>query len=652
MRLKDALKALQFGQKHEKKINELNTIWSAEEAGAADALPLAEHPRPQFRRRRWYCLNGWWEYAFRPVKEGEIEEDVAEDQAPEFEPEGQILVPYSPECRKSGVGRRLEPGEILWYRRSVAIPEMPAGWRLILHFDAVDERCDVWWNGEHLGKHRNGYLAFQFDVTELLRAGDNEIMLAVRDDSDRGNACRGKQTLEPQGMYYTAQSGIWKTVWLEWVPEHHLTDLRMTPDLSENVLHLEIGISRPLRGRIHIAPPTTEYTDQTKAAGGIEYEIETDGEGRLAVDMPINEPAYWSPERPALYPVRIEMGEDRVETYFAMREFGIAEDEEGTLRLTLNGEPYFQNGVLDQGYWPESLMTPPADAALSYDIEEMKRLGFNMIRKHIKVEAMRWYYHCDRLGMIVWQDMVNGGKISKMLHTYLPTIFPWLGDHLSDRRYDTVCGMSRLERRQWEEDLMTMIGQLGNAPCIGAWVPFNEGWGQFDAARIAKKVKAADPTRIVDHASGWFDQKAGDVRSVHNYFRTLKVEKTDRAYVLSEYGGDTCPVEGHRMKEDTYGYHARELSEMPGAFAARMKEIYGLAEQGLAAAIYTQLSDIEEEVNGLLTYDRKVCKVDGSAAAEAPEPEEPAAPEPAPAAESEVPVAAPAEQTTSEGEGL
>ena len=329
----------------------------------------------------------------------------------------------------------------------------------------------------------------------------------------------------------------------------------------------------------------------------------------MKVRIPLPDARLWSPESPSLYPVRIEAGEDTVESYFAMRSFGTGTDDAGKPCLLLNGAPFFFHGVLDQGYWPESLMTPPADEAMIYDITQMKELGFNMLRKHVKIEPARWYWHCDRLGMVVWQDMVNGGgPVHKILETYLPTLFPPLGTHLPDRLYPLLSRQDAGARRRFEADLRRMIRQLYNCPCIGMWVPFNEGWGQFDAVRISEEVKKEDPTRPVDHASGWFDQGGGDVRSVHNYFRTLRVEPDRRAFVLSEYGGADCSIAGHSMSEEVYGYQKVGEEEFPKTFRTLMDQIHALAGEGLAGAVYTQATDIEEETNGLLTYDRKIRK--------------------------------------------
>ena len=599
MRLKDAIASLQLGKKKHTEIHELCTIWSEQAADGPDAVPLSEYPRPQLRRADWICLNGWWDYGICPAEE-------AMDASCGV-PDGQILVPFSPETRRSGVGRTLMPGETLWYRRKTEIPDLPAGRRLILHFGAVDERCAVYWNGHRVGSHRGGYTAFRFDVTKFLQPGINEIKVLVRDDTDEGKECRGKQKLEPGGMFYHAQSGIWQTVWLETLPDLYLKELKITPFPEEEVVELQMRFSEEaFRG----TPALSEAQEVRIAVEGIEKTFVFPLKPRMKVRIPVPEPRLWSPEFPWLYRMRIETGEDAVESYFAMRSFGVGADAEGRTRLLLNGKPYFFNGILDQGYWPESLMTPPADEAMVYDIEQMKELGFNMLRKHVKIEPARWYYHCDRIGMVVWQDMINGGgPVQKLLETYLPTVIPAIGKHLRDDHYRLLAREDEGARRRFEKDLMRMIRQLYNCPCVALWVPFNEGWGQFDALRITERIRKADPTRPVDHASGWFDQGGGDVRSVHNYFRPLAVEKDSRAFAITEYGGANCQIPEHAMSEEVYGYHVLTAEELPKAFAETMEKVRGLVKDGLSAAVYTQVSDIEEETNGLLTYDRKVRKV-------------------------------------------
>ena len=638
MRLKDAIGSLQLGRKKESVVNRLCTEWSESADDGPGAVPLAEYPRPQFRRRDWQCLNGWWEYRILPP--GKAAEGLSR------EADGKILVPFSPETARSGVERTLQLGEELRYRKEIGNLKVPRGKRLILHFGAVDERCIVWWNGTRVGTHRNGYLAFSFDVTETVRPGSNVLEVCVRDDTDKGTACRGKQTLQPGGMYYRAQSGIWQTVWLETVPEDHLVNLKITPSVEKEEVEFRLRFSGSgntgsgkkgsgdagQKVRVTVYPPVICDRDRdfatiegrTQDPERMPESMETESSGQeypsgktyvfekkpsMKVRIPLPDARLWSPESPSLYPVRIEAGEDTVESYFAMRSFGTGTDDAGKPCLLLNGAPFFFHGVLDQGYWPESLMTPPADEAMIYDITQMKELGFNMLRKHVKIEPARWYWHCDRLGMVVWQDMVNGGgPVHKILETYLPTLFPPLGTHLPDRLYPLLSRQDAGARRRFEADLRRMIRQLYNCPCIGMWVPFNEGWGQFDAVRISEEVKKEDPTRPVDHASGWFDQGGGDVRSVHNYFRTLRVEPDRRAFVLSEYGGADCSIAGHSMSEEVYGYQKVGEEEFPKTFRTLMDQIHALAGEGLAGAVYTQATDIEEETNGLLTYDRKIRK--------------------------------------------
>ena len=628
MRIGDALGAM-FRKKEDKPYIPLTTVWS-EQADDAKDVPLAEYPRPQMARREWECLNGWWEYAIT----GRAERFSA--------PDGKILVPFSPESARSGVERTLKPEEALWYRREIRIGEKRAGARLLLHFGAVDERCTVWWNGKRLGAHRGGYLPFSFDVTEYVRAGRNTLMLRVLDASDAGTACRGKQKLAPGGMFYSAQSGIWQTVWMEWVPENDIRELVITPDPAKGEVEIGVRMAVPAAGRIRILPDDreTDSGSDNPAAGAAEArqeefpeqpaaearreefseksaieaawcEEDFDASGLTRVRIPLADPHLWTPEDPYLYTLQIAAGEDSVSSYFAMRSFGTGTDAAGRPCLLLNGKPYFFHGVLDQGYWPESLMTAPSDEAMIFDIAQMKDAGFNMLRKHVKVEPLRWYAHCDRLGMVVWQDMVNGGgEIPALLCTYLPTGVPALGRHLRDDAYALLARKDGKARQLFEEQLEEMIRTLYSVPCIGMWVIFNEGWGQFDAARLAETVRRLDPTRVIDHASGWFDQGAGDVRSVHNYFRELTVEEDagGRPFVLSEYGGLACDIPGHVASEHAYGYHTETPETFPQSFRALMDRVRSLAGRGLAGAVYTQVSDIQEERNGLLTYDRKVRK--------------------------------------------
>lgn len=607
MRILDALTAAKAGQKKKKRTYELQTVWS--EQAASEAVPK-EYPRPQMQRSEWICLNGHWHYAF--TKKGNRPENF----------DGRILVPFAPESSRSGVGKKLHPGEYLWYFRSVEIPEVPKGKRLLLHFGAVDERCIVWWNGKLLGGHRGGYLSFTFDVTEQLHEGKNTIWVRVQDDTDKGQAARGKQTLAPEGMFYTAVSGIWQTVWLEWVPENYIENIKITPRFDEGEVKLELTMTEPLDVAVLVSGRWSSYLHQIPASSFVA--AERGAEGRCSVYageqiekvmattvITLPEVHVWSPEDPFLYDLVIRAGEDTIRSYFALRKFSTGHDKNGIARLFLNNKPYFVNGVLDQGYWPESLYTPPCDEAMVFDITKMKELGFNMLRKHVKIEPMRWYYHCDRIGMLVWQDMVNGGgPLDLKRLCYLPTVLPPAGTQVKDSHYSFFARTDKQARAQWLEECIAAVMQLYNCPCIGMWVPFNEGWGQFDALRVTKKIKREDPTRLVDHASGWFDQGGGDIRSVHNYFRPLRVQKGRRPFVLSEYGGYSCPVPGHMYASVSYGYRSyQNVEKFAEAFVQLQKQIRALEQEGLAGAVYTQVCDVEEEINGLYTYDRKICKV-------------------------------------------
>lgn len=602
MRIKDAIASLQLKRNEQTETHMLCTPWSENADNGPDAIPLPEYPRPQFVRDNWLCLNGWWDYRIVQARGASLDAaDLKDIKEEEILSSGKILVPFSPETTRSGVGRTLHPGEILQYRRTLPNPKLKEGERLILHFGAVDERCLVCWNDHKVKKHQNGYLPFSMDVTPYLEEGENTLTVYVRDDTDYSPACRGKQTLTPQGMYYHAQSGIWQTVWLEIVPQVHLRKMKITPMPDQGKVKVQLRIDGLAAGQsalVRMSLEGKEYTFQARP--------------KLTIVLPVLDVRLWSPENPVLYPMQITVVKDKVDTYFAMRSFGTGTDFAGRPCLTLNGSPYFFHGVLDQGYWPESLMTPPADEAMIHDIMEMKNLSFTMIRKHVKIEPARWYYHCDRLGMVVWQDMVNGGgPVNKLLETYMPNILPPIGSHVSDSLYRLFSREDIKAREQFEKDTLRMVRHLYNCPCIGMWVPFNEGWGQFDSLRLTDLIKTEDPTRPVDHASGWFDQGGGDILSLHNYFRKLKVvrDRHGRACVLTEYGGYTCNIDGHTMSEEVYGYHAYSHEDYVPAFHNLRDKIWALEEKGLAGAVYTQLSDIEEETNGLLTYDRKVNKL-------------------------------------------
>lgn len=552
--------------------------------------PLPEYPRPQLRRNSYLNLNGIWEYAITKT---------AEKPAAM---QGEIVVPFSPETPLSGVGHILQPDEYLWYRRSVTLPEgFFRGGRLLLHFGAVDQCCTVWVNGQEAGSHTGGYLPFALDVTELIEGDAFTLELRVTDPTDTGSLSRGKQRLKNTGIWYTPQSGIWQTVWMECVPENYLRSLRITPKPEENAVHIRLEADDPAMAAVTICRD-----------GGIIAEGQTDENGESTLTIPAEELRLWSPEDPFLYDAAITLtGGDKVESYFGMRAFGIGRDEKGLPRLLLNGKPYFQNGLLDQGYWSDGYYTAPSDEALIHDIAEMKRLGFNMLRKHIKVEPLRWYYHCDRLGMLVWQDMMNGGESYSPLSIY---VFSNLGLRVKDDRYRYFSRSDEAGRTHYYEELGQMIDLLYNTVSLALWVPFNEGWGQFDALKAAEFIRKRDDTRPIDHASGWYDQGGGDIKSIHWYFRPYhhkQPPKEQRPICLTEYGGYNCAVPGHCWGEGAeFGYKKiADPAEFNRAFQKLMEEqIIPAKERGLAAAVYTQVSDVEGERNGLLTYDRKVCK--------------------------------------------
>jgi beta-galactosidase/beta-glucuronidase len=562
---------------------------------------LTEYPRPQLVRESYLNLNGWWDYAFT---------GGGQQLAPERY-EGRILVPFSPEAPLSGVRRQLQPDEKLWYRRTF---RLPGGFRrdlrdrVLLHFGAVDQSCDLYVNGVQVPGHEGGYWAFHVDITDELQAGDNELVVEVRDLSDGHQHASGKQRLERGAIWYTAQSGIWQTVWLESVPATWVERLTLTPHLDEDHRAGDLDVTVHAAGRPSSSPATVRVA-------GREVEIPLGAATRIRID----DVRLWSPEDPYLYDVEVRLGEDRVTSYAGMRSVGTTVGEDGHPRITLNGEPMLQVGVLDQGYWPDGLMTAPSDEALVHDIETMKRLGFTMLRKHIKVEPMRWYHHCDRLGMLVWQDAVNGGGPYRRRAISRHVV--GLVDTERRRRLGRA---NPAGRKLFERELARTLDQLHNAPSVVVWVPFNEGWGQFDAARIAGEVSARDPSRLVDHASGWHDQGAGDFRSLHIYLRDVAVPEPapgdGRVLALSEYGGVSLLVPGHVLDEErSFGHgSATSAEEWLRAFTdLHVRQLRPAVRQGLSATVYTQLSDVEGEVNGLFTYDREALKAPEEAIREA-----------------------------------
>ena len=570
--------------------------------------PLAEYPRPAMRRDSCEILNGPWQYAIT---------QTAEYPAAW---QGSILVPYSPEAPASGVGRTLQPGQWLHYHRLFAPPAGEGG-RVLLHFGAVDYACAVQINGHLAGGHRGGYWPFTLDITDLLNGtGRNSLWVAVQDPTGHGTQARGKQTLKPGGMFYPAQSGIWQTVWLERVPDNYIQTLTVTPDYD----------ARTVTVRVHTAKPGGAVNLWAMVrAGGVTIaedwgSDEADQDGEVTLNIPEEHFFPWSPDTPFLYDLTVgtnqgeEAGFDTVHSYFALRKWSCAPDAHGVLRFCLNDKPILLNGLLDQGYWPEGLYTPPSDAAVERELSEVKALGFNLLRKHAKIEPQRWYYHCDRLGLIVWQDIVNGGSAYNLWFvTYLTNVLQPLLRRFPDGKaaYSLLSRAKPVGREEYAHELADTVQALRCHPCIACWVPFNEGWGQFDAGKAVQALRTLDGTRLVDEASGWFDQGGGDVHSLHNYFYPLRIRPQKRTVALSEYGGIAWPMPGHEPPRKTYGYGtAKDRQELTARYKKlQLKTVLPQLEKGLSALVYTQLTDVEDEVNGLFTYDRAAVKPDANA---------------------------------------
>ena len=560
--------------------------------------PLNDYPRPQFKRDSFICLNGVWNYAIY----GENKKFSG------FQ--GEIVVPFSPESILSGVEKWVMPTDTLYYQKLFNFTKTKS--KVLLHFGAVDYKCTVTLNGTVIGEHTGGYLPFTFDVTAAILNGENDLRVTVTDPTDTGSQARGKQTFNRGGIWYTPQSGIWQTVWLEEVSYDYITDIKLTPDIDNDELKVEVSYSGDVMPEIGVV---IMDKDQIKAGAKL-----TDGKGTIK----LSDYELWSPENPYLYDIKFAAGEDRVDSYFAMRKFSTGVDADGTPRFMLNNKPYFFNGLLDQGYWSDGLYTAPSDEALIYDIETMKDLGFNTLRKHIKIEPLRWYYHCDRLGMIVWQDMINGG--GKYNFLAIGTL-PFLGMLFNNKKVGRVPDSKKNNlfyartdekgKEEYYKDSEDMINLLYNVPSLALWTPFNEAWGQFDSVKACEFYREKDPTRLIDHASGWVDHGAGDVNSFHIYFTPFmfpKFNKEDRRPIgLTEFGGYSMRFRGHTYnKEKFFGYRKYYTQEK---FDAAIKHLYEdriykcMKEKGLSATIYTEVSDVEDELNGLLTYDREVIKV-------------------------------------------
>ena len=629
-------------KKHtEETLNSLTTVWG-EALDASNVLP--EHPRPRMQRDNYVMLNGVWDYAIVPV-DGGVDVETLARQAIPSRWDGQIVVPFSPEAPLSGVGRTVQPSELLWYKRKIELSKLADDQRLILHFEAVDWMCACFVNGKLAGTHTGGYLPFSFEITNLLgpaAAGESvgevessviaesgatvELVLCVWDPSDTGSQLRGKQRLSRGDIWYTAQSGIWQSVWYEVVSAVHLESLTLKGDMFGT---LEVKANVQVSGLEGVQTGAFKLELALKDELGQDVLLAilpVDEAGEISAEQHVDDPLLWSPESPHLYAVEITLQRDGVvvdaaHSYCAFRTVEVKKDMAGVPRVHLNGVPYFVRGVLDQGYWPDGLMTAPSDDALVYDIEAMKSAGFNTLRKHIKIESERWYYHCDRLGMLVWQDCVSGGSAYSPWHTsQKPTLFSFTWGRFDDttpNHHETLSAGEEGYRKEWTETCQGMVKLLDGHPSIGLWTLFNEGWGQFDARAATEAVRALDATRPIDATSGWYDQGCGDFLSIHNYFRPLRAgwhgkQRGNRAAIISEFGGLAQMTPGHTSLDHSYGYgDFATVEDWRAAVKKLLAEVESLADEDLAGYVYTQVSDVEEEVNGLLTYDRKINKFEG-----------------------------------------
>lgn len=560
----------------------LKTRW-AKQVTPTNALP--EYPRPQLVRKAWQNLNGLWDYALR-----------SKDESRPDRFDGQILVPFPLESALSGVMKRIDEKQRLWYRRTFDIDKTWSGQRLLLHFGAVDWQTTVWVNGREVGQHEGGYDPFTFDITDALKPETSqEIVVAVWDPTDRGPQPRGKQVSKPSGIYYTPTTGIWQTVWLEPVPKTYIDSLKIVPDLNAKQVRVTVRCT----GDREDQPVTVRVTGASVGEKKADIKATfTSGKAGEELTIGLADARAWSPDEPWLYDLSVTLGPadrpiDQVASYFGLRKVALGQDKNGVTRICLNDEPLFMFGPLDQGFWPDGLYTAPSDEALRYDVEITREMGFNMCRKHVKVEPARWYYWCDKLGLLVWQDMPSGDA----------SVAPGKGE----------ITRSKESAKIYERELRALIDHLHNSPAIVMWVVFNEGWGQFDTDRITRWTKQYDPTRLANCASGWNDFPVGDVHDIHNYPAPNSPQpEPHRAAVLGEYGGLGLPLEGHTwLAKNNWGYRSypdrASLAEAYFGFLFGVRQLIG--KPGMSAAVYTQTTDVETEVNGLLTYDREVIKI-------------------------------------------
>ena len=560
--------------------DKIKTSWG-EQLDPKNVLP--EYPRPIMERNDWKNLNGLWKYAI--TKKG--------DPTPAAY-QGDILVPFAVESSLSGVGKMINEKEELWYQRTFDVPSAWRGKQILLHFGAVDWKAEVWVNDVKVGEHTGGFTPFYFDITSVLNKGNNDLVVKVWDPSDRGEQPRGKQIANPHGIWYTPVTGIWQTVWLEPVATQYITNLKTTPDIDNNSVKVEVAANTTSADKVEVKVfDGKNLVAKGAALNGVPVEL----------TMPANA-KLWSPDSPFLYNMEVTLYKDgkaidQVKSYTAMRKYSIRKGQNGITRLQLNNKDYFQFGPLDQGWWPDGLYTAPTDEALVYDLKKTKDFGYNMVRKHVKVEPARWYTHCDQLGLIVWQDMPNGGPSPQWQARNYFNGTEVIRSAASEANY----------RKEWKE----IIDCLYSYPSIAVWVPFNEAWGQFKTPEIVAWTKEYDPSRLVNPASGGNHYTCGDILDLHHYpGPNMFLYDPRRATVLGEYGGIGLVVEGNTWVNDkkNWGYVKFNTSdEVTNEYIKYGKHLLELIRKGFSAAVYTQTTDVEGEINGLMTYDRKVIKM-------------------------------------------
>ena len=543
--------------------------------------PLQDYPRMQLQRDSYTNLNGIWEYQI-----------TDKNKHPKPDAWKQIVVPFALGSKLCGTDEQLQPGQALWYRKQFAYkPSILHTW---LNFEAVDQVCTIYMNGIEVGSHAGGYNPFSFDVSSMIKY-QNSLMLRCTDDCDLSGYAYGKQKYEHGGMWYTPSAGIWGTVWLEDLGEQAIHDIKITPDFDSSKVRLDFAGNFEQAQIIISAHGKVVHMGQTDS---LHYEAQ------------LEDVHPWTPADPFLYDLYIQTDDDVVKSYFGMRKFSSGHDAAGTLRFCLNNRPLFFSGLLDQGYTVDGLMTYPSDKAIVYELTKIKEMGFNMLRKHVKVECRRWYYHCDRMGILVMQDMPSGGKYD---YNY-QTVFPTLGWKAKDINNEKLGRTDPAEQKIYYEELDGMLDNLYNVTSLFAWCPFNEGWGQFDSAKVTEHILAYDSTRLIDSASGWYDQGAGDFKSIHDYFFPFRARpsKDGRILILSEFGGYSYLEKGHSEAKELYGYKKfNDKVEMDEAINRLYeKMILSNIRRGLSGCIYTQVSDIEDECNGIFTADRKIIKID------------------------------------------